>query len=383
MNAPLKGTTGPAVNTVRELRKLRARRLARRLGLGVILPTVLASIYYGAVQTPQFESISAFTVQAADGPSAPQLEFLFASVPGNAGRDAQLVQEHARSRDMLQYLIDEHDFVGHYSDDSVDFASRLDADAGTEELHEYYLDMVEVEYDPASGLLRLRVLAFDADAAKRFSQAILDKSEEMVNALASRARDDRIALASTELERAEARLTQARTALTEAQSEGSDLDPVQSAAALYQLKSELEGQLASARAELSALRATMPTGSPEVVAQQRRVSALQRQLSEQNERLAGESGASLRAAISRFEPLMAEKEFAERAYASALTSLEMARVDAARQHRYLVTLAGPSEPSDATYPDVLWSILTFLILSLAVMGIGTLLIASVREHANV
>ena len=104
---------------------------------------------------------------------------------------------------------------------------------------------------------------------------------------------------------------------------------------------------------------------------------------DQNERLAGESGASLRAAITRFEPLMVEKEFAERAYASALASLELARVDAARQHRYLVTLTGPSDPSDATHPNVLWSILTFLVFSLAAMGIGTLLIASVREHANV
>lgn len=383
MNAPLKGAGGPAVNTVRELRRLRARRLTRRLGLGVILPTLIASVYYGAVQTPQYESVSSVTVQAADGPAAPQLELLFASVPGNAGRDAMLVQEHGRSRDMLQHLIDEHDFVEHYSDDSVDFLSRLDADAGTEELHEYYLDMVQVEYDSASGLIRLQVLAFDADAAKRFSQAILDKSEEMVNALSSRARDDRIALAQVELERAEGRLAEARTALTNAQSEGSDLNPMQSAASLYELRGELEGQIASARAELSALRGTAPSGSPEIVAQRRRVSALERQLTEQNERMAGESGASLRAAISRFEPLLAEKEFAERAYASALTSLEMARVDAARQHRYLVTLAGPSEPTDATYPDVLWSILTFLILSLAVMGIGTLLIASVREHANV
>lgn len=382
MNAPLKGT-GTAVNTVRELRKLRARRLARRLGLGVVLPTLLASLYYGVLVTPQYESISSFTVQAADGPSAPQLELIFASVPGNAGRDAQLVQEHVLSRDMLHYLVEEHGFVEHYAASDVDFVSRLDGSAGSEELHDYYLEHVQVDYDNASGLLKLRVLAFDAESARRFSQAILDKSEAMVNALSARARDDRTALAQEELERAEVRLGEARAALTEAQSAGEELDPVQSAAAIYEVRGQLEAQLASARAELSALRATAPTASPDVVAQQRRVSALQRQLGEQNERLAGESGASLRAAISHFEPLMVEKEFAERAYASALTSLEMARVDAARQHRYLVTLAGPSEPSDATHPDVLWSILTFLVLCLAVLGIGTLLVASVREHANV
>lgn len=382
MNAPLE-SKGPAVNTVRELRRLRARRLVRRLGLGVVLPTILASLYYGVLVTPQYESVSAFTVQAADAPAAPQLELLFASVPGNAGRDAQLVREHALSRDMLDHLVENHGFVEHYADGSIDFVSRLDEDAGSEEMHDYYLDHFEVEYDSAAGLLKLRVLAFDAESAQRFAQAILDKSESMVNDLSARARTDRTSLAQEELARAEERLGEARTALTEAQSEGSELDPMQSAAALYESRAQLEAQLASARAELSALRGTAAMGSPEIVAQQRRVGALQRQLDEQNERLAGEGGASLRAAISRFEPLMVEKEFAERAYASALTSLEMARVDAARQHRYLVTLADPSRPSEATHPNVLWSVLTFLVLCFALMGVGTLLVASVREHANV
>lgn len=382
MNAPLE-TKGPAVNTVRELRRLRARRLVRRLGLGVVLPTILATLYYGVLVTPKFESVSAFTVQSADAPAAPQLELIFASVPGNAGRDAQLVREHALSRDMLDHLIENHGFIEHYADGDIDFVSRLDPSTGSEEIHDYYLEHFEVEYDSAAGLLKLRVLAFDADSAQRFSQAILDKSEAMVNDLSARARSDRTSLAQDELDRAETRLSEARATLTEAQSEGAELDPIQSAAALYTLRGQLEAQLASARAELSALRGTAATGSPEIVAQQRRVGALNRQLEDQNERLAGESGASLRAAISRFEPLIVEKEFAERAYASALSSLEMARVDAARQHRYLVTLAAPSKPTDATHPDVLWSVLTFLVLCFAMMGIGTLLVASVREHANV
>ncbi|MCB1234312.1 MAG: hypothetical protein KDM91_04500, partial [Verrucomicrobiae bacterium] len=52
-----------------------------------------------------------------------------------------------------------------------------------------------------------------------------------------------------------------------------------------------------------------------------------------------------------------EKEFAQRAYESALASLELARVDADRQHRYLVTIAQPSSPDSATYPVVWRSVL--------------------------
>lgn len=380
--------TGPVPSdrraaTARDLRTLRARRLVRRLLLGVGLPTLLAAVYYGAVITPQYESVSSFTVQTADGPAAPQLELLFASVPGNGGRDARLVQEHVQSRDMLRHLVEEHGFLAHYQDGEIDVFSRLPADAASETLYDYYRDKVTVDFDSASGILTLTVRAFDAENAERFSRAILAKSEAMVNRLAERARSDQTALARRELERAEERLAAARQAVAEAQGDQTELDPTRSAAALYELRARIEGELASARAELSALSATMPRTDPQVVAQRRRVAVLERQLEEQAERLAGEDAASVRAAIARFEPLAAEKEFAERAYASALASLEVARVEAARQHRYLATISGPSRSDEPSHPDVLWSILTALVLSFAGLGIGTLLIASVREHANV
>ena len=89
------------------------------------------------------------------------------------------------------------------------------------------------------------------------------------------------------------------------------------------------------------------------------------------------------AELAQFEPVVVEKEFAQHAYESALQSLELARVDASRQHRYLVRIAEPSEPDEPTHPQFWYSVLTVLALSFALLGVGTLLIASIREHANV
>ncbi len=371
-------------STAKDLRRLRARRLVTRLSLGVVLPTTLAAVYVGLVTTPEYESVSSFTIQSADGVSASSVELLFAAMPGSsAGRDVLSVQEHVRSRAMMQHLIDEHDWLAHYAADSIDVFNRLAADATLEERYEHFLDKVQVEHDTQSGTLTLLVKAYDTESAKRFADAILAASESMVNTLAQRAREDRNELAQAELSRAEARLSTARTAVLEAQNAGAELNPMASAAASRELRGELEAELARARAELSAMRSTYAPSAPEVVQQQQRVRALERQLDAQRARLAGDEGRGLSEAIARFEPLVAEKEFAERAYGSALASLEVARVEAHRQHRYLVTIAPPSAPDAPTHPRFWYAVLTVFVASFFLLGIGTLLVASVREHAQV
>ena len=370
--------------TAKQLRRLRARRLALRLALGVGVPTLLAALYFGAIVTPRYESVTSFTIQSADGGApASALQMLISNVPGTSGRDVMLVQEYIRSRDMVRHLVENHGYVAHYSSDEADLISRLDADASFEEVYGYYLDHVHVEHDTASGVLTLQVQAFSRDKAFELGQAILAHSESMVNALSASAREDRIALSQQELRRAEERLTKARGALRELQSERGDFNPVASAEAVLQVRSRLEAELAIARAELSTVTATMPRTSPEVVAARRRVSALQQQIDQQSSRLVGDGDESLNADLAQFEPLVIEKEFAQRAYESALTSMELARVDASRQHRYLVRIAGPSRPDDSSHPRFWYAVLTVLVLSFALLGVGTLLLASIREHANV
>ncbi len=370
--------------TAKQLRKLRARRIALRLVIGVGVPTLLAALYYGTLVQPQYESVTSFTIQSADGAGqGSPLSLLVASVPGTAGRDVMLVREYVESRDMLALLIRDHGWAEHYAEPSVDYFSRLPSDAPFEDRYEHYLDHVDIEHDSESSVLTLSVRAFSAAKAEELGQAILDASERMVNELNQRAQSDRIELSQREVRLAEQRLTKARQDLRELQAQRGDLDPTRSAASLLEVRSRLEGELAIARAELSTLSATLQPSAPQVLEQRRRVAALQRQIDEQTRRLSGAEGEGLGDAIASFEPLVIEKEFAQRAYESALTSLELARVDAARQHRYLVRIAGPSRPEDPAYPRFWYAVLTVLALSFALLGIGTLLVASIREHANV
>jgi capsular polysaccharide transport system permease protein len=379
MNAPREvGAVGAAA----AIRRARIRRTAVRLGLFVALPTLVATIYYGLVASDQYESVAAFTIQNADGPSPGGVEFFLGTMPGGAaGRDVLIVQEHVLSRSMLAHLRERFDFDAHYADEAHDVVSRLSKRADLEDIYEYFLRRVSLEHDAASGVLTLRVRAYSPEAAERFADAILGASEDMVNRMSEDARQDRMRLAESEVEKAESRLGKARAALLDFQREKDELNPFQSAATAEAVRGSLESQLAEARAELSALTAVMHAGAPKVEAQRRRVASLAAQVERERGKMVGGDGA-VGESIAHFEPLLLEKEFAEQTYRSAIASLELARVEASRQHRYLVTVAAPSKPDARTHPERLRGILTVFLAAFMLLGIGSLLMASIREHAN-
>jgi capsular polysaccharide transport system permease protein len=348
------------------------------------LPTLLAIVYFGFVATEMYESESKYTVQSADMGSSLVLDSLFGALPtsGASEHDSRAVQEYVLSRDVLRRLADEHGFIAHFQSKKIDWYQRIPADATFEDAFDSYLDLVDVRYDTQSAVSTLTVNATTAADARRFAQAILRYAEDMVNELSERARVDRMDFALREVKAGEDRLAMARAAILELQREGEDINPRESAAAILTIRTQLESDLAMARAELRQMESFMQPEAHQIQALRQRVASLEEQVRNENLRLIDSKPQSLSASIARFEPLVIEKEFAEKAYESALTSLEIARTEAAQQHRYLATIVEPSAPDEPTHPQRILSILAVLAVSLMAFGIVSLLIAAVREHAN-
>ncbi len=368
----------------RAVRRTRARRLLLKLVVSVGLPTLVAAFYYGAWASDQYRSVSVFTVETADGQVATGFETLLGALPtSGATRDILVVRDYILSRDMLAHLIAEHGWLEHFRDPQHDAWSRLSASASSEEIYDDYLDRVRVVHDTQSNTLSLQVRAYSAEKARALANAILAASEHMVNGMSERVRMDQIRFAEKEVAKTEQRYTRAREAVLALQSQGAEINPVESASAFMGIRAELETELAKARAELDTVRAVMRPEAPKVIELQERVRSLSRQIETQRRRLVdAKDEDGLNQQISRFEPLMLEKEFAQRALHSATASLELARVEAARQHRYLVTIAAPSLPDHATHPRRSWGVLTVFVLSLLVTAIGGVIVASIREHAK-
>ena len=371
-------------NRIEAARRQKAKRLKRQLQLWVGIPTLIAVIYYGLIHSDYYQSESSYSIQSTDRGGAIGLDSVLGSLPGmGSDKDALTVKEYILSRDVLKRLDQEHGFLKHYQESGADWFSRLSGGATFEEAFEYYLSRVDVDYDTQSGISTLKVRALTAEQAALFASALLEYSEELVNELSKRAELDQLELARQEVMSGEERLSMARTGMLLQQRSGEDINPTESAAAIMEIRGTLEGELARAQAELTEISSYMRNDAPKVVALRNKIESLEAQIRNENRRLVDPDEDSLSSSIARFEPMVLEKEFAEMAYQSALTSLEIARTEAAKQHRYLATIVSPSVPDEATHPKRMMGIFTVFLVTLAAFGIGSLLIAAIREHARI
>jgi capsular polysaccharide transport system permease protein len=366
------------------VRRARGRRLALRVLLFVLLPTVLATGYFGLIATAQYESYSLFTVQSSEARPTLGVEGLLAGITGgNAGHDALTVRDYVLSRDMLERLDKDLHFIDHYKASSSDWFSRLGSDASFEDAYKYYSGKVYADFDQTTGAVTLRVRAFSADKAIAISRSVLASSEEMVNKLSERQRHDRIAYAEADLRHAEERLTKARKAVVALQQKYGDFSPLQTAGAAMQIRTALEGELAKARAELMQLKSYMNDDAPQVRAANEKIKAISAQVAGESRRLVDPSKPNgLNASFADFEEAMMEKEFSEKVYQSSLASLELAREDANRQHRYLAVIAKPSKPDKSTYPHRVRGVAAAFFVCFLLLGVCSLMVAAVREHAR-
>lgn len=190
----------------KEIRQARVRGLLRRLGIWVVIPTLLGIIYYGFVAAPQYDSVAVIRVAARDGESGktPEAESL-------------LVKEFAESRAMLDVLVAENEFKAHYSSGG-DFITSLSADAGAEKAFEYFRGKVSLAYLSKSRTIRVTVRAFSGEAAQSFAKAIVKASEQMTNATEDSAREARLAMVLEQEVAAESHVQATQLALSKLQS---------------------------------------------------------------------------------------------------------------------------------------------------------------------
>ena len=248
-----------------------------------------------------------------------------------------------------------------------------------EALFRRYDHFVSVEIDATTGVSTLRVKAYRPEDARALAAAILGYSEKLVNDLNDRSRRDTLAIARTEVDRAEERISRIQGELTAYRVEQKMLDPKTASAGVLELIGQMNAALATARTQLGELLKNSPN-SPQVPLVKTRIASLDKLIAEERAKLSGETN-SVVASLTEYERLVLDRELAEKTLASAFTSLEAARLEAQRQQLYLETIA---QPNLADYPLYPKRIVSFgMVLASCLLGylIAWLLVISAREHA--
>lgn len=353
----------------------------------VLVPTLLAALYYGVVASDIYVSESRFIVRSPQKQQTGGLGALLQSTGfsgfARAQDDVYTVHDYILSRDALSLLDAKLDLRGAFSDDRIDRLNRfpsLDFDDSFEALHRYYQKRVTVNLDTLSSISTLTVSAFSAEQAQQINELLLEAAEQLVNKLNERGRQDLIRFAAAEVAQAEQRAKEAALAVAAFRNQQTVVDPERQTTIHLQQISKLQDELILTKTQLAQLRAFTPD-NPQLPALQVKARTLQAEIDAEIAKVAG-GRSSLSNKAAEFQRLALEREFADRQLAAALVSLEQARNEAQRKQLYLERIVQPNLPDVATEPRRLRSFLAVVALGLVLWGILSMLIAGVREHQD-
>ena len=359
----------------------RLRRLDPLFAVLVIVPTLLAALYFGAFASDVYVSESRFIVRS---PTKPNLSPLGVVLSGGnivgASEESAAVGEFLASREAL-VAINKDGFASRaWGNDAIfrlDRFGGLWADTG-EDLFEYYLGQVAAKDADSTMVTVLTVEAFDPQAAQTINRRLLEASEVLVNDLSTRARRDGIAFAQGELTSARTAAQGAALALAAFRDAEGVIDPELQASAGLQMIGKLQDQLIAAQTQLLQLETYTPQAS-QIPYLRTQIRKLEREIGDQTASLAGGRG-SLSSASVRYQELRLASEYAEKQLAIALTAYQEAQAEARRKQAYVERIAQPSLPDDAAYPRRLRGVAATFVLGLLAWGVAAMLLVGVREH---
>lgn len=347
----------------------------------VLLPTLLATIYYGMIAADIYVSESAFSVRMEQGNSAAEMSSAMPNLFPSMGQQDQLtVNAYVHSRGAVQALQERMDLLGIYRSDRADTLARLSDKVSQEQLLKYFRRMVTVVYDERALISSMQVRAFTAEEAQRLNEALLEEAETFVNGLSEQMREDDISFAAKQLKEAEADLLVADQAMAEFRTTNRNFDPLSASTGTLSLTQTLQGKLVEKRTQLAAARGVMTGRNQYVRNLEREIAALERQIDEQVNVLTEKGPGGISTVLQQYNTLFMNHKFANKRYEMALVSLEGAEIKANRKSIYLTRITAPSLPEEAVEPRRLYRIFSVFFLSMAAYGMALLIAASIGDH---
>lgn len=348
-----------------------------------LLPSVFAITYYGLFASDRYVSEATFVVRSATRTSIDGFAALLRMVGVSSSQDDTFaVHDFVASRDAITQLERQVDLRGMYARSDADFLSRypnLLFGGSTEEFHRYMKNRIAVYFNSNTGISTLHVQAFTSEDAQTIAKQLLELGEQVVNRMNARIRDDAVRFATEEVRNLETRLREIQLSITNFRNQEIQIDPNRSSVLVMELVAKLSDELSRVNALIDETSAGSPN-SPQLASLERRSEALRMQIARERARVT-DSSDGLAQKMAKFEELNLEREFAIKALASAIVSLDSARSEARRQQLYLERVAGPSQPDKAVMPQRLFEVSSILIGNLVLLLVVWLIRTGITEHA--
>lgn len=361
--------------------------------LMVVLPTGLGAAYYLYVAADQYVSEFRFAVKSSNASASSATTDLVGAALGQSARlsafsDNFIVADYITSREAVADLMKTVDLRAIYSNKSADYLSRLDPTVPIEKLVEYWQNRVDASFDVSTGISIVQVRAFTAEESLRVAKALIASSEDLVNRIAERAREDSVRFAERDVKNAEDRLREVTAKLRQFRNVQQSPDLSTSASSTLGLSLQLRTSLAQMEAQLTSLSTHMAPDAPTMKVLKNNIAATRDQLN----KIEGELGAGsapgdanpskegYAATLSDYEDIRLELQFAQQSYQNMLTALDQVRSSAMSDRTYLMPYVEPQLAEYALYPERVEDVLIVFLIAFVAWAITMLTVHSVRDH---
>ncbi len=371
----------------RDMARRRRRKsilLFGRLSVFVLLPTLLAAIYFYTIATPMYAAKTQFVIQQAESPSAGGIGGLFSSTPMATAQDSIAVQGYLQSQVAMQRLEADNGFREHFSGPEIDVIQRLAPDASETAAYKLYKKNIRISYDPTEGVVKMEVTAADPQKAVEYSNALIGYAEEQVDQMTQRLREDQMKGARESYEDAEKKYQEANIRLVQLQERFKILSSEAEIGLITSQIGQLETQLTQDQLSLAQMESNQNPNRARMEPLKRRIDTLQNQIAELRGKLTdqGQDGVSLAQVQSDLLVAQSDAQTRQLLLAQSLQAMETARVEANRQTRYLSVAVAPVAPDEAAYPRAFENTLVVMLIFAGIYLMISMTVAILREQVS-
>ena len=365
-------------------RRRRSALLLARLFVFVMLPTILAGIYYYTIATPIYSAKTAFVIQQAEPAAAAGMTSLLRGTPMASSQDSIAVQGYLQSQVAMTRLEADNGFRAHFSAPEIDPIQRIAPGASEGEVYRLYRKTVKISYDPTEGVIQMETMAADPQKAVEFAEALIGYAEEQVDQMTMRLRDDQMKGALEAYNEAEAKLAEANRRVVELQERFKTISSEVEVSLITSQIGQLEGQLTQDKLSLAQMESNESPNAARMEPLKRRIATLEDEIGKLRSKLTEDSASGLSVAKIQSELLMAQADVQTRQMllASSLQAMESSRVEANRQTRYLAISVAPVAPDEASYPRAFENTLVVLLIFTGVYLMISMTVAILREQVT-
>lgn len=346
----------------------------------VMLPSLLALLYFAMVASDQYVAEARFAVRSlADDGTGEKVDTGIIQMQ-SASQDAFVVTSFIQSSELLKRLDGKVDYRGMFSTQEADVFARIDNAASREQFLKYWTKHVSAYIDGPSGIVTLTARTFHPADAVELLTAILEESEKLVNEMTMRAREDLLASFRDEVTRTGKLYGDTLQALNVFQQRSGLLDPTVQAQETGRILTGLLAEKMELETRLFVLQQSNGTESPAYRQLLLAREALDKQIETIQVQLTGSANSSLSSVITDYSKLQTDLMVAEKLYEASRHNYDLAVAAALRKALYLTVFVPPSLPESSLYPKRFSSPLMIFIGLFVFWATLVLGWASVEDH---